>query len=103
MALLAYTIAISCAFASMLPFPKMAWVKVRVITSSAYICLPTQLTCTNFGGVTCRVNVMTQIGPLNAAARASSSCNINLLLTENTDAPIGTFSSIIYDIVDIEE
>jgi hypothetical protein len=100
MALLAFAIAISGAFASMVPFPKMAWVQV-IVLNNAIVCLPTQYTCSNIGEVACYVNVNTLYGSRTTLARGINSCN--MVLSEVSSSPIGTYNPVMYQVIDVVE
>jgi hypothetical protein len=89
MALLAFSIAISCAFTSKLPFPKMAWVRVETLGNPGYTCLPTFLMCDNFGELTCYVSVLTEVGIVSTSGRGMNNCN--LVLSSSTGSSIGTY------------
>lgn len=85
---LAFSIGISAAFASMRTY-RAAWISVLYFGSEQYICVDTGFQCDEFGPFTCKITVETISGPLVVPARRDIGCVS--ILSENSSDPIGTY------------
>jgi hypothetical protein len=88
--LLAFTMAIGSAF-TFQGSPRPAHVSVLFFGSGAYQCINTGLQCSNYGPVTCRVDVITLLGNTTVVAKRDAACVTTL--SENTNLPIGVYIS----------
>jgi hypothetical protein len=90
--LMAFTIAIGTALAIQ-GSPRPAYISVRLWGNENFLCVNTGLQCSDFGPVTCKVDVSTIFGAITVTGKRDAGCVTTL--NSNSNASVGIYIPIV--------